>query len=491
MKTTRNGRRTPALPKTLTGIAGLDEITDGGLPRCRPTLVCGGAGCGKTLLGMEFLLRGAGQFNEPGVFMAFEENAEDLAVNVASLGFNVRRLVKQRRLLIDHVQVDGDQIEAAGEYDLSGLFIRLDHAIDRIGARRVVIDTVERLFSHLPNPAVIRSELQRLFRWLKDKEITTLITSEQGEGRLTRWGLEEYVSDCVLLLDHEVTDHVSTRRLRVVKYRGTAHGTNEYPFLIDQHGISVLPVTGLGLDHPVSGRRVSTGIRGLDAMLGGRGFFRGSSVLVSGTAGAGKTSVAGHMADAACQRGERCLYFSFEESPRQIGRNLRSIGLKLDRWVRSGCLHFQSARPTLYGLEMHLVTMLARVKEFRPDIVILDPITAFTTAGQPAEVPLMLARLIDALKQKQITALFTSLTSGGEHPETTDSQISSLTDTWLLLRELEQDDGRTRGLYILKSRGMAHSHRVHAFQLTRQGLVVQDALPARPATAGNPRIPRT
>ena len=369
------------LAKSPTGISGMDEITKGGLPRGRPTLVCGAAGCGKTLFAMEFLVRGATQFNEPGVFMSFEETAEELTKNVASLGFDLNRLIASKRLLIDHVRIERSEIEETGEYDLDGLFIRLEHAIDSIGAKRVVLDTVESLFAGLPNPFILRSELRRLFRWLKDRGMTAVITGEKGENTFTRHGLEEYVSDCVIFLDHRVTDQLSVRRMRIVKYRGSTHGTNEYPFLIEEKGISVLPITSIGLDHPVSARRISTGIPRLDTMLGGKGYFRGSSILVSGTAGTGKSSTAASFVDAACRRGERCVYFAFEESSAQIIRNMRSIGIDLEPWVKKGLLKFHAERPSVYGLEAHLLTMHKAVNEFKPAVVAIDPITNLISAG--------------------------------------------------------------------------------------------------------------
>ena len=469
-----NVKAIPTLAKSPTGIQGLDEITDGGLPRGRPTLICGSAGCGKTLLAMEFLVRGATQFGEPGVFMAFEETAPDLAANVASLGFDVPRLVAQKKLLIDFMRLERSEIQEAGEFDLAGLFIRLNHAIDKIGAKRVVLDTVECLFAGLPNPGIVRSELRRLFRWLKDKGVTAIITGERGESTLTRQGLEEYVSDCVILLDHRVDGQVSTRRLRVVKYRGSTHGTNEYPFLIDRAGFSVLPVTSMGLDHAVSTERISTGIEQLDAMLGGKGCYRGSSILLSGTSGTGKTSMAAHFVQAACERGERCLYFAFEEPPQQIIRNLRSIGLNLAQWVDQGLLQFNASRPTLCGLENHLATMHHAVNQFRPHIVIMDPITSFTALGQTSGIKAMLTRMVDFLKARRITAFFTAMTHSGSVLEGTETDIPSLIDTWLLLRDIELNGERNRGLYVLKSRGMAHSNQIREFGLSRQGIQLRN-----------------
>jgi circadian clock protein KaiC len=388
----------PVLEKSQTGIDGMDELTNGGLPKGRPTLVCGGAGSGKTLLGMEFIVQGALQFDEPGVFMAFEETAEELAQNVSSLGFDLGELSASKKLLIDHVRVERSEIEETGEYDLEGLFVRLRHAIDTIGAKRVVLDTIENLFSGLSNAMIVRSELRRLFRWLKEKGMTTIVTAEQGVGTLTRQGLEEYVSDCVIFLDHRVSSQVSTRRLRIVKYRGSSHGTNEFPFLIDETGISVLPITSLGLKHDVTEERISSGIPRLDGMLGGKGYFRGSTVLVSGTAGTGKTSVAGHFVDAACRRGEKALFFAFEESAAQIMRNLRSIGIDLRPWVEKGLLQIQSERPTLYGLEAHLSTIHKTINDFSPDVAVFDPISNLTAVGLEADVKAMLTRVIDHFK---------------------------------------------------------------------------------------------
>ena len=469
---TKSANRTPtnrSLPKAPIGIQGLDEITGGGLPRGRPTLICGSSGCGKTLLAMEFLVRGATQFGEPGVFMAFEETAHELTQNVRSLGFDLDDLVAKKKLALDFVRVERSEIEETGDYDLEGLFVRLNHAIETIGAKRVVLDTIETLFIGLSNESILRAELRRLFRWLKDKGVTAVITGERGQGALTRQGLEEYVSDCVILLDHRVIDQVSTRRLRIVKYRGSAHGTNEYPFLIDEKGVGILPITSMGLQHEVSTERVPTGVTALDEMLGGEGYYRGSTVLISGTAGSGKSSLASSFVNAACERGERCLYIAFEESPQQITRNMRSIGLDLDRWVRKGLLRFHAARSTLYGLEMHLVACHKLIQDFKPDAVILDPIGTLTFAGTVSDTTSMLTRLMDFLKSQQITAVWTSLTSG-EEKERTDVAISSLVDTWLLLRDIETGGERNRAIYVLKSRGMAHSNQIREFLLTDHGI---------------------
>ncbi|MDD5260776.1 MAG: circadian clock protein KaiC [Methylacidiphilales bacterium] len=463
------------LPKCLTGIQGLDEITGGGLPRGRPSLVCGGAGCGKTLLSAEFLVRGAVQFKEPGVFMAFEETEEELTANVASLGFDLPGLVRRKKIVIDYVHVERSEIHESGEYDLEGLFLRLGHAIDSIGAKRVVLDTLEVLFASLPNEAILRSELRRLFRWLKDKGVTAVITAERGREQLTRHGLEEYVSDCVILLDHRVYDQIATRHLRVVKYRGALHGTNEFPFLIGDTGISVLPITSLGLNHKISSERIATGIPRLDAMLGGRGFFRGSSILLTGTPGTGKTIVAANFAQAACRRGERVLFFSFEESPNQIIRNMHSIGLRLDPLVKRDLLRFHSARPSLYGLEMHLATMFKEIASFQPHVVIVDPITSLMDAGTDSESKGMVTRLIDYLKAGQVTSLFTSLTQGGHALQQSEMAMSSLMDSWLLLQDFEGNGERNRVLYVLKARGMAHSNQIREFLISDRGIDVVDA----------------
>jgi circadian clock protein KaiC len=462
------------LPKSPTGIQGLDEVTGGGFPSGRPTLICGGAGCGKTLLAMEFLVRGAMQFNEPGVFMAFEEAARDLTQNVASLGFDLKDLIARKRIVLDHVYIERSEFEETGEYDLEGLFIRLGQAIDSIGARRVVLDTVESLFTALPNPHILRAELRRLFGWLKDRGVTAIITGERGNGTLTRQGLEEYVSDCVIELDHRVVDQVSMRLLRVVKYRGSTHGTNEYPFLIEEDGISMLPVTSFGLENIASRERIPTGVARLDTMLGASGFYRGSSVLISGSAGTGKSSLAAHFADAACRRGERALYFAFEESPSQITRNMRFIGINLEPWVRKGLLRFQANRPTFAGLEKHLTIMHKAINSFKPQVVIVDPLSSFEIRGHENEVKAMLMRLVDFLKMNRITGLFTSIATGGDAFEQTDIAVSSLIDTWLLLRDMEIGGERNRGLYILKSRGMAHSNQIREFLLTDHGVELRD-----------------
>lgn len=466
------------LGKTPTGISGLDNITDGGLPKGRTTLIAGGAGSGKTLFGMEFLIRGAEIYGEPGVAMTFEETAEEISANLASLGHDVNKLVREKKLFIDYVHVERRQIEETGEYDLEGLFIRLDHAIKSIKAKRVLLDTIEVLFSGLRNEAIVRSELRRLFRWLKEHEVTAVITAEAGDNTfLTRHGLEEYVADCVIILDHRVTEQISTRRIRVVKYRGSTHGTNEYPFLLNDTGMSVVPITALGLNHKASSERISSGIHGLDAMLGGKGFFRSSSVLVTGTAGTGKSSVAASFVNAACGRGERALYFAFEESESQILRNMHSLGMPLERWINRELLQIKATRPTTMGLENHLALMCKMIEEYRPSVVVVDPITNLISVGTTISVKAMLTRLIDLLKTHQVTGLFTNLSVSGQ--EITSTEISSLMDAWLSLSEIEIDGGRQRILYVLKARGMAHSNRIHRFTISDKGIRIEDEVKHR------------
>ncbi|MEJ2648766.1 MAG: circadian clock protein KaiC [Sedimentisphaerales bacterium] len=458
------------LEKCPTGIRGLDEITEGGLPRGRTTLVCGGAGCGKTLLGTEFIIRGIQEFDEPGAVMIFEENAEEIATNVASLGMNVPELISQKKLAIDYVHIERSEIEETGEYDLEGLFVRLQHLISQVGAKRVVLDTVEALFAGLPSEAILRAELRRLFRWLKNQGVTAIITGENGDKTLTRYGLEEYVSDCVIFLDHRVVDQIATRHIRVIKYRGSSHGTNEYPTAIDENGLSVLPVSSLGLNYPVSKERISTGIKELDEMFGSKGFYAGSSILISGTPGTGKTSMAASFADSVCSNGKKCIYCSFEESPEQIMRNISSIGIDLNKWVKKGLLRIHSSRPSLLGLEAHLLSIHKLAESYEPHAAVMDPITNLTSVGRPAEIKSMMTRMIDFLKNKQITTVLTSLTGAGDAPEQSEVGISSIIDTWILLRNIEVEDDRERLLYILKSRGMAHSSRVRRFLITDNGI---------------------
>lgn len=462
------------LQKCPTGISGLDEITLGGIPKGRPTLLTGSAGSGKTLIALEFLVKGATEYNEPGVFMAFEETGEELTTNVSSLGFDLDGLTRQQKLAIDYVYIERSEIEETGEYDLEGLFVRLAHAIDSVKAKRVVLDTLEVLFSCLPSEGILRAELRRLFRWLKKKGVTAIVTGERGVNTITRYGLEEYVADCVVLLDHRVTEQVSTRRLRVVKYRGSYHGTNEYPFLIDKDGISILPITSLGLTSEASSERVSTGISRLDAMFDGKGYYKGSSILVSGTAGTGKSTMAVQFAESACKRGDRALYLAFEESPKQIIRNMRSAGINLEPYLHSKCLLIRSERPTLLGLEMHLLQMTKLAEQFKPHIVVMDPITNLISVGAQADVKSMLTRFIDFLKAKQVTSLFTSLTSPGTALEQSEVGISSLMDTWIVLKDIEGQGERNRGLTIIKSRGMAHSNQFREFLLTGNGLSLED-----------------
>ena len=462
------------LPKTPTGIEGFDEITLGGLPKGRPTLVAGNAGCGKTLFGMEFLARGALQFDEPGVMMSFEESAEELIRNFSSLGFKVNDLIARKKLLIEFVTVERSEIEETGEYDLEGLFVRLDYAIKSIKAKRVVLDTIEALFAGIPNEAVVRAELRRLFRWLKSRGVTAIITGEKGITTLTRHGLEEYVADCVILLDHTVIERVATRRLRVIKYRGSAHGTDEFPFLIQETGISVLPITSLNLEHVVSKERISTGIERLDSMLDGKGYYRGSSILISGTSGTGKTTLAAHFAAAACKRNEKVLYFAFEESGNQIARNMLSIGINLEPFIKNGTLKVHAARHTAYGLEMHLATMHKIINDYKPQTIIVDPISNLMTSGTINEVKSMLVRLIDFIKVNQMTALFTDL-STADFSESTEVGVSSLMDTWILLKSLENNGERNRGIYVLKARGMRHSNQIREFIITSKGINLIEA----------------
>jgi circadian clock protein KaiC len=474
MKKTKTLSASKTLRKVCTGIQGLDEITGGGLPAGRPTLICGGAGCGKTLLAMEFLVRGAAEYGEPGVFMAFEETGEELTENVASLGFDLKALVAEKKLLLDYVYVDRSEFEETGEYDLEGLFIRLGYAIDSIKAKRVVLDTIEGLFAGLPNQGIVRAELRRLFRWLKEKGVTVVMTGERGDGTLTRYGLEEYVSDCVISLDHRVVDQVTTRRIRIVKYRGTTHGTNEYPFLIEKDGISIWPITSVQAEHTATHDRIPTGIERLDTMLDGKGYYRGSSILLSGTAGTGKTGVAATFADAACRRGERCVYFSFEESSSQIMRNMGTLGLNLEQWVKKGRLQIHNVRPFHHGLETHLARKIQFITEFAPQVVIIDPISGLDTTGTALEIKSALMRLIDWLKQKGITVMLTDLTIGGNALDRAEAAISPLVDTWLVLRDLESNGERNRGLHILKSRGMASSNQVREFVVTNNGIQLTD-----------------
>jgi len=466
--------RLPTLGKAPTGIGGLDDVTQGGLPKGRPTLLCGSAGCGKTLFAMTFLYNGAVEYNEPGVFLAFEEQPEDLAKNVGSLNYDIDKLIAEKKLAIDHVEIERTKIDEAGEYDLEGLFIRLGFAIDSIGAKRVVIDTIETLFGGLENEQVLRSELRRLFEWLKAKGVTAIITGERGEGTLTRYGLEEYVADCVILLDNRVHDQLSTRRLRIVKYRGSAHGTNEYPFIIDEQGITVMPITSTGLSHDASTERLPSGIPDLDRMLEGKGYFKGSSVLVSGMAGSGKSTVAAHFADATCAAGHRCIYFAMEESPSQIIRNMRSIGMNLQKWVDKKLLRFSARRPTLFGLETHLATMYRDVTNFDPTAVVIDPMSALLHAGSTGDAQSTVLRLVDFLKARGVTGLFTNLGVSGENV-TTELQISSLMDTWLLLYNRESNGEHNRQLYLLKARGMGHSNQVREFIMSSDGIKLREA----------------
>lgn len=475
------------IAKAPTGIPGLDEITYGGLPAGRPTLIAGGPGSGKTLLGVSFLVEGAQRFNEPGVLLTFEEKAEELATDVRSLGFDLYKLCEEKKLVIDYIHVDRSEIEETGEYDLEGLFVRLDHAIKQVGAKRVLLDTIETLFGGLKDAGILRAELRRLFRWLRDRGITAVVTAERGESLFTRQGLEEYITDAVISLDHRVDDQISTRRIRIVKYRGSHHGTNEYPFLIGRDGITVLPVTSLLLEHEAPNERISSGLPAIDGMLGGKGFYRASTVLLTGTAGTGKTTLAAHFVAAACARGEKCLYFLFEESPQQMIRNMAAAGIDLKTWIDKGLLRFHAARPSRHGLETHLLEMHHTVETFDPDVVVVDPITNLMAVGTDRDVRSMLTRLIDFLKTRGVTAMFASLTSSGGDADTTETLISSLMDTWLLVTADTVHDRRIRKLHVLKSRGMPHSDEVRTFNFTSHGIELLPPNSARPRSRKAPR----
>ena len=463
---------TPNLPKTPTGISGLDEVTDGGIPTGRPTLICGSPGCGKTLFGIQFLAEGIKRFNEPGVFISFEETKKDLAVNVRSLGIDLDKLIAEDKLRIDHVYVNRSEIEETGEYDLEALFIRLNHAVETVGAKRIVLDTIESLFGGINNEAILRSELRRLFQWIRDKGITAIITGERGEKTLTRQGLEEYVSDCVILLDFRVINQIATRRLRIVKYRGSTHGTNEYPFLIDESGISVLPITSLKLDHKVSTDIISTGLPALDSLFSRGGIFRGSSILLTGSAGTAKTILASYFALSSCHRNERALYFSFEESSDQLRRNMESIGMDFATHLKSGALIIHSSRPSLQGLEMHLLTLHKLIELHKPKTVIIDPISSLINVGSINEVGDMLVRLIDLLKMKSINAFFTSLThsEGFMEKDQSVNAVSSLADIWIKAENEIYEKVRLRGLRIIKVRGMGHRTELQNLIITNDGV---------------------
>ena len=462
------------LEKTPTGIQGLDHVTYGGLPAGRPTLVCGGPGCGKTVLGMEFLIRGALEYDQPGLFISFEESEEALLENLSSLTFPVRELVSQDKIRINQIFVDHLQVLQAGNFSLDGLLIQLEHGVKQTGAKRVVLDTLGKIFSVLADSAMLRREIARLFQWLRDQDLTAVVTAEEGRGSLSRYGFEEYVSDCVIVLDHRIKDQISKRRLRIVKYRGSNHVKDEIPFLIGERGLSVFPITTALLDHQVGRERVSTGVESLDEMFGGEGYYRGSTVLVTGKAGTGKSSLASAFAAAACERGERALYLAFEESPSQLMRNMESVGIKLAEKQTGGNLEIHAFRPSLRGLEEHLINISQLVETFQPTCVVMDPITGLVEIGSEREVKSMLTRTLDLLKSKGITLFFTALISGSGRPDETDARVSSLMDTWIGLDYEDEDHTRRRMIHIIKSRGMDHSAEKREFMITSEGLSVGD-----------------
>ncbi len=463
------------LEKCLTGIKGFDEITEGGLPRDRITLLSGTTGTGKTLLGIDFLVSGANQYKEPGVFMSFEETEDELYKDIASLNFNLQALVAEKKIVLDFVVLERKDIQEAGEFNLEGIFVRLEHAIDSIKAKRVVLDSIESLFAGVKDAGILRLEIKRLFRWLKDKKVTALITGEVQQGAFTRHGLEEYISDCIILVDNRVREQIATRRIRIIKYRGSNHGANEYPFVIDNNGLSVIPITSAGMDQPGTAERVATGVASLDKLFQGGGYTRGSTVLVSGTAGTGKTSLATAFAVETCRRGEKCLYLSYEESAGQLVQNMSSVGFDLEPLVKQGLLKMVSTRPSFFGLEMHLLDLYKLLTEFQPTAVVIDPLTSLLGQGNKFEVQSMLTRMIDALKSRGITGFFTSLVSSAADNDTSgEIGVSSLIDTWMVVRELEENQGRrrTRGLYIVKSRGMGHSSDVQKLVMSDDGLLL-------------------
>ena len=463
------------LQKCPTGIKGFDEITEGGLPKNRTTLISGGAGSGKTLLGIDFLVKGATDYNEPGVFMSFEETPDELYKDVASLNLNLQRLVSQKKIVLEHVILELRDIQEK-DFNLEGLLVRLEHAIDSVGAKRVVLDSLESPFAGIQDAGLLRVEIKRLFRWLKDKQVTALVTGEPGKG-YTRHGLEEFVSDCIILLDNRVKEQIAIRRIRVVKYRGSKHGTNEYPFVIDDEGLSVIPITSAGLDQPGSVDKVPTGIPSLDKLFWGGhpGYTRGSTVLASGTAGTGKTSLAAAFAIETCKRGERCIFYSYEESAGQLTQNMSSIGFNLKPWLKKGLLKIVAIRPSFSGLEMHLLDLYKLVDSFKPNSVVIDPLTSLIGEGDEREIRSLITRMIDLLKSKGITTFFTSLVSSSAENDTSgEIGVSSLIDTWIVVREIEEDAGRkrTRGLFIVKSRGTGHSSDVHKLVLSDKGIAI-------------------
>ena len=434
------------LHKCLTGIKGFDEVTEGGLPKNRITLISGGAGSGKTLFGIDFLINGALNYKEHGVFMSFEETPDELYKDVASLNLDLKVLVSQKKIALEHVVLERKDVQEK-DFNLEGLLIRLEHAIESVNAKRVVLDSIESLFAGITDNGILRLEIKRLFGWLKEKQVTAIVTGEPGQDSYTHHGMEQYISDCIILLDNRVDEEVSVRRIRVVKYRGSNHGTNEYPFVIDDDGLSVIPITSAGLDQPGTAKRVSTGISSLDKLFKGVGYTKGSTILTSGTAGTGKTSLAAAFAIETCKRGERCLFLSYEESAGQLTQNMKSIGFNFEPLIKKGLLKIVSTRPTFFGLEKHLLDLYKTIEEFKPKSVVIDPLTSLIGEGSPREVRSMITRMIDVLKTQGITGFFTSLVSSTAQNDTSgEIGVSSLIDTWIVVRELEEEVGKLLNL---------------------------------------------
>ena len=457
-----------------TGVKGLDDVLGGGIPQGHAMLLVGKPGTGKSILSMEYLLHGIELHKENGVYISFEESEKQIISNAASFGWKFEEMVKKNKLAISYIDMQPEQMRTVGDYDLSALILRVKGAIKKVNARRVVIDGINNLLSTFDDERIIRSDLLRLIREIKEVNATIFITGERGHDSWSKMGFEEYLADGLMHLDNRTDGNYQTREIQVVKCRGINHYTGKSPFIINSEGMSIRPLITADFDYKVLKSRVSTGIADIDNMLGGKGLYRGSTVYITGPSGAGKTSISSSFANGACSRGERALFLAFEESSDQIIRNMKSIGLSLDKWVNEKLLYFYTARATTNSLEGHLDNIMTMVREVEPTCVVLDPISAFRPIANENETKLMLIRLNDYLRARKITTVFTALSSDGEYSEHADVQLSSIADTWIVVRIMDYKGERNNVMQLMKSRGMSHSRQMKEMYFTGNGLKLQN-----------------